>query len=140
MKLAYKEVTEEVTVGMDSIIHIKLQCQVLPWLYQGSPFLARSRWCWSQVPASSVPGQPNPAQRCQKASVHGGTLSPPGKLSLRQHRRAKCQTTRVPATRGPQVSGERGFSQQGVREKTRKVTGRASRPWGPGGRCENGCL
>lgn len=124
-------------MGMDSIIHIKLLCRVLPWPHQGSPFLARSRQCWSQVPASSVPALASPVP--QRHLFMGATLSPRGKLSLGQ-RRAKCQTTRVPAARGHQVSGERGFSQQGVKEKTRKPTGRASTPWGPGGRGENSKL
>lgn len=51
-------------MGMDSIIHIKLLCRVLPWPHQGSPFLARSRRCWSQVPALASPVP-------QKAPVHG---------------------------------------------------------------------
>lgn len=141
MELAYKEVTKGVTMGMDSIIRIKLLCQVLPWLHQGSPFLAHSRRCWSQVPASSVsaPASPVPPQgTCSwgPPSVHEGSSA----LGSAGPHHAKCQTTRVPATRGHEVCEERCFSQQGVREKTRKVTGRASRPWGPGGRCEKSCL
>lgn len=61
VELTYKEVTREVTTGMESIIHIKLLCQVLPWLHQVSPFLAHSRHCWSPVPASSVPALASPA-------------------------------------------------------------------------------
>lgn len=56
-------------MGMDSIIHIKLLCQMLPWPHQGSPFLARSRQCWSQVPASSMRALASPVP--QKAPVHG---------------------------------------------------------------------
>lgn len=61
MELAYKEVAGEVTTGMDSLIRIKLLCQVLPWLHQGSLFPAHSRRCWSEVPASSVPALASPA-------------------------------------------------------------------------------
>lgn len=101
MELAYKELTREVTLAMDSIIHIKLLCQVLPWLHQGSPFLARSRQYWSQVPASSVPAQPSPVLpegTCSwgPPSVFEGSSASGSTGTCR----AKCQTTRVPATRG----------------------------------------
>lgn len=88
---------------------------------------------------SACPGQPSaPEGTCswEPPSVHEGSSA----LGSAGPRRAKCQTTRVPAARGHQVSGERGFSQQGVKEKTRKATERASTPWGPGGRGENSKL
>lgn len=70
--------------------------------------------------------------------MRGPPSVPQVKLSLGQRQAgAKCQTTQVPASRGHQASGEGGFSQQGVTERTRRATGRASRPWGPGGRGEN---
>lgn len=87
----------------------------------------------------ACPGQPSaPEGTCswEPPSVHEGS-SASGSAGPRH---AKCQTTRVPAARGHQVSGERGFSQQGVKEKTRKPIGRASAPWGPGGRGENSKL
>lgn len=61
MKLAYKEVTKEVTAGMDSIIHIKVQCQVLPWLHQGGLFLVVLKP--SACQQCAWPAQPSAARR-----------------------------------------------------------------------------
>lgn len=50
--------------------------------------------------------------------MQGPPSVPQVKLSLGQLQAgAKCQTTQVPAARGHQARGERGFSQQEVREK-----------------------
>lgn len=101
------ELAWEKWLSMDSITHIKLLYQVLPWLRQGSPFPSRSGQGYSEVPASGVPCHHG------KAPVPAGPpLLLQGKLSLGQHQAgAKCQTTRVPAARGHQISRERGFSQ-----------------------------
>lgn len=74
VELAYKEVTREVTTGIESIIHIKLLCQVLPWLHQVSPFQALLEPSACQQRA--CPGQPSAARRhllMGPPSVHLGS-------------------------------------------------------------------
>lgn len=87
---------------MDSITHIKLLYQVLPWLQQGSPFLARSGQGYSKVPASSMPC------RCVKAPVPAGpTLGPPREAQLRAVP-GQCQVPNYSSSCSQGPSGQRG--------------------------------
>lgn len=101
-ELACKDVTREVTTGMDSIIHIKLLCQVLPWLHQGSPFLAHSRR-WSQVPALASPAPPEGTCSWGTPSVHRGSS-----VSLGQRPALPCQVPNYSSSCSQRPSGQWG--------------------------------
>lgn len=130
----------EVTAGVESITHVKLTYQVLLWLRQGSP-----------VPGPLWPGrQPSACQQresieCLRPALASllpreGTRQSGAARSLRR----EAQPQAVPRAKRLQflqsgASRERGFSQREVRKKMRKATGRALKPWGPGGRGGNSC-
>lgn len=92
VELAYKEVTREVTMDMDSVIRIKLLSgaalapsrQPIPGPLQAvlEPSACQQRVC---------PGQPSAARRRRRHLFMGATFSARGKLSLQQRQALPCQ-------------------------------------------------
>lgn len=108
MELAYKEVTREVTTGMDSIFILSycVRCCL------GSIRAARSWPAPGSVGAKCLPaaclawpGQPSAARR---PLFMGATLSPRGKLSLGQHWAPPCQVPNYSSSCSQRPSGPWG--------------------------------